>query len=346
MNIPTLEQFIFAALILVAARILSSLVVAIIKRSKALTSKTETTLDDTILRLIRRPLHFGFQMMGIVIAAEYLFPTFTYEGYGYGDLIMILIIAWIAYTVNRVIRGLMSWKEAEADLENPNGVSHGTFGFLYTIISMLVWGLGLAFVLNQLGVDISALLAGLGIAGIAVALALQNTLSGLFSAVGLALDRPIRQGDYIRLENGTEGFVEDISMRSTRIRTFQKTLVIIPNSKITSMIIENTYMPAQEVSLKIPVGVSYGADLEQAEKIALMVAEEVLSSFGKRGDSDPFVRFTSFGDSSIEMNVFLHVHQFLDQYVIRHNFIKKLKVVFEKEGIEIPYPQMEVHLNK
>lgn len=346
MEVPTIEQILVAIGILLAAWIVSGSVLFLVKRSKWLTSRTSTTFDDVLVRLLGRPLHVGFQLIGAVVALWYLFPNLSYHGYGYGDLAVLLLIVWLAYTLNRLVRGLMDWKAQEADRESPAGIKRGAFGFLNTIVSLLVWGLGLAFVLNQLGVDISALLAGLGIAGIAVALALQNTLSSIFSAVGLAIDRPIRQGDFVRLEDGTEGFVEDISMRSTRIRTFQQSLVIVPNARITNMVIENSYLPKEDISLKVTVGVGYDASLDQAEEIAVRVATEVLNAHGAMGELEPFVRFSAMGDSAIEMSVFLRVNRFLDQYVIRHDFIKALLPAFKEANINIPFPTLDVHLQK
>jgi small-conductance mechanosensitive channel len=346
MTLPTIEQIVIALAILVAAWIVSSIVLFVVRRSKKILARTETTFDDTLVKLLGRPLHLGFQLIGVVIALWYLFPHLSYQEYGYGDLTVILLIAWLAYTMNRLVRGLMDWKAQEADRESPDGIKRGAFGFLNTIVTLLVWGLGLAFVLNQLGVDISALLAGLGIAGIAVALALQNTLSSIFSAVGLAIDRPIRQGDFVRLEDGTEGFVEDISMRSTRIRTFQHSLVIVPNDRITNMVIENSYLPKEDISLKISLGVGYGANLEKAENIAIDTASTILEQHQAMGETEPFVRFSSFGDSAIQMNVFLSVDRFLDQYIIKHEFIKALTAAYKKAKIDIPYPQVEVHMSK
>jgi small-conductance mechanosensitive channel len=346
MTLPTIEQIVIALAILVVAWIVSSIVLFVARRSNKILARTETTFDDTLVKLLGRPLHLGFQLIGAVVALWYLFPQLAFQGYGYMDLAIILLIVWLAYTLNRVVRGLMDWQAQEADQESPDGIKRGAFGFLNTMVTVLVWGLALAFVLNQLGVDISALLAGLGIAGIAVALALQNTLSSIFSAVGLAIDRPIRQGDFVRLEDGTEGFVEDISMRSTRIRTFQQSLVIVPNDRITNMVIENSYLPKEDISLKISLGVAYGANLEKAEKIAVDTASAILDRHQSTIEKEPFVRFSSFEDSAIQMNVFLSVDRFLDQYIIKHEFIKEISVAYKKAKIDIPYPQVEVHMSK
>jgi small-conductance mechanosensitive channel len=345
-TIPSINQILIAVGILVGAWLVSMIVLTALKHSKKLTSFTESTLDDEVIRLLGRPVHVGFQFMGIVLALWYLFPTLAFNGFSYGQLIPILIIVWIVFVIDRMVRGVMNWYQSETVEHDDDQPKRGTFGFLNTLISLLVWGLGFAFVLNQLGVDITALIAGLGIAGIAVALALQNTLSGLFSAVSLAVDKPVRLGDYVLLDNGTEGFVEDISMRSTRIRTFSQHLVIVPNSKLSEMVITNTFLPIKASATSVVVGISYTADLEKVEEIALKVANTVIDAHDARGEDDPSVRWSAFGDSAIEMKVHLRVGDYLDQFIVKSDFIKALKAAFEKEGIEIPFPQMDVHLDK
>ena len=346
LSTPTIQQIMIAVLILVVAWLVSMLVLVTLKRTKFLTSITKSTIDDEIIRLLRRPIHLGFQFVGVVLALYYLFPTLSYKEFSYSDLIPILLILWVVYVMDRLIKGIMDWYGQESTSANADGQKRGTFGFLNTLISILVWGIGLAFILNQVGVDITALIAGLGIAGIAVALALQNTLSGLFSAVSLAVDRPVRLDDYVKLEDGTEGFIEDISMRSTRIRTFEQHTVIVPNSRLSEMIITNTYLPETSATTKVVFQVSYKTDLEHAEGVALEAANKVLEDHNAKGEEEPSVRFGDFKDSGIEMKVYLRVAKYLDQFIVRSDFVKALKLAFENEKIEMPYPQMDVHVKK
>ncbi len=345
-TIPTINQLIIAVIILAVAYIISAVIMRLLKKSKRLTARTETTLDDTIVHLLSRPIHIGFQIAAIIIALWYLFPELHYQDFSYSALAFILLIFWVAYAVNRVVLGVLEWHEAESQKDSDAPVKRGTFGFLNTLISVLIYGIALAFILDHVGVDISALLAGLGIAGIAVALALQKTLSGVFSAVYLAIDKPIRQGDYVSLDGGTEGFVEDISLRSTRIKTFSNNIVIVPNNKITDMVMTNYYLPSTEFVLKVPFGVSYASDLKKVEKVAIKTASSVLKTLGASGEKEPFVRFYEFGDSAIEAKVVIPIRNFLDQYVIKHEIVKALHEEFAKADIEIPYPQMDVHVDK
>ncbi|MFC1788213.1 mechanosensitive ion channel family protein [Patescibacteria group bacterium] len=342
----SIEQFALALLIIAASVLVSSLVVKILKNTKWLTKRTASTLDETVISLLTRPIYLGFVTAGIVLAIYSLWPEALVRGRGYGDLIFILVAIWLAHALSRLIIGVINWYENEMAPRNGNGQVKGTFGFLEKLIVLFIWGLAVLIVLHKFGVDVTALFAGLGIAGLALAFALQDTLGGVFSAIYLAIDKPVRQGDFVKLSDGTEGFVEDISMRSTRIRTYTNNLVIVPNRKMADMIITNYYMPAEEVGFKVSFGVGYNSDLDQVEKICVKVAKEVLKCCDPIKDFEPVVRFSEFGDSAINLNVILRVKQFADQYVIKHDYIKAVKKAFEREGIEIPFPQMDVHLDK
>lgn len=338
---PSLNQVVIAILILIGARLVSALIMSVLRHSKQFTSKTDSTLDDEIVALFARPIHVLFQIAGILVALYYLFPTLSYATYGYGDVALVLLFLWGAYAGNRLIRGLLRWHESETE----TGEKRRTFGFLETMISVLVWGMMIAFALNYFGVNISALLAGLGIAGVAVALALKDTLSGLFAAVFLVIDKPIRQGDFVELEGGTEGFIEDISMRSTRVRTFDNNIVIVPNNRLSSMIIKNFHLGSRHVRFVVPVGVGYGSDLDQVEKLILEVAADTYAKVGITAPEEASVRFTGFGDSAMTIDVRMHVENFPDQVSVKHDFIKALYKAFEQKNIDIPYPQMTVHVN-
>lgn len=343
---PSADQWVIAIGIFLASVIISTFVNYLLRHATFLTKKTQTTVDDEVIRLLRRPVHFLFQGAGVVLAIWYVYPDITIRGYDYRDLAVLLITVLIAYTINRLIRGIVHWYENELEKQDITGSKGGVFGFLETLISVIIWGFAILFILHRFGVDVNALFAGLGIAGLALALGLQNTLSSVFSAVFLAVDKPIRGGDFVKLSSGEEGFVEDIGLRSTRIRTFSNNYVIVPNTKLADMVITNYYQPDLEVGIVVPIGVSYDADLEKVEKITVEVAQSILDEHDPIEGFEPFVRFNDFGDSAITFNVILRVKRFTDQYIVKHEFIKAIRKAYKKAGIEIPFPQIEVHTKK
>jgi small-conductance mechanosensitive channel len=179
--------------------------------------------------------------------------------------------------------------------------------------------------------------------GLAVALALQNTLSNVFAGIHIVSDRPINFGDYIHVEGGVSGFVEDIGWRSTRVRTLPNTLVIIPNSKLAESIITNYSLPVLEMSAVIQCGVDYGSDLEKVERVTIDVAKQIQKTIpGAKRDFQPFIRYHTFDESNINFSIILRVEEPAAKYIVTHEFIKALKKRYDEEGIEISWPIMKI----
>lgn len=205
---------------------------------------------------------------------------------------------------------------------------------------------GVLIALDKIGIAITPILTALGVGGLAVALALRDTLENLFAGFHVLATKQIKVGDYIRLQSGEEGFVEDITWRNTILRQPTNNLIIVPNSKLSTSIITNFHMPQPELNVIVPVGVSYDSDLEKVERVTLEVAREVQKEVeGGVPDFEPRIRLTSFGDFSINFNVILRAKDFESQHLLRHEFIKRLKKRYEQEGIKIPFPVREVYLN-
>jgi len=172
---------------------------------------------------------------------------------------------------------------------------------------------------------------------------LQDSLSNFFSGFYLMLDQPIRPGDYIQLEDGQEGFVEEIGWRATRIRPFDNNLVIIPNSKLADSVIINWHQPVPEMSVYVWCGVAYHSDLDEVERIAIEVAHQVQDRMeGTNKEWDPIVRFKKFGDSNIDFVTVLRVLDPTQRFVVEHEFMKALFRRFNEEGIEIAFPMRTV----
>jgi small-conductance mechanosensitive channel len=183
------------------------------------------------------------------------------------------------------------------------------------------------------------LLTALGVGGLAVALALQDTLSNLFAGFYLTVARQIRLGDYVKLDTGQEGYVEDIGWRATMIRLLPNNMVIVPNNKISQAIITNYNLPSRDLAVLVEVGVSYDSDLERVERVTIEVGREIMKSVtGGVPDFEPFIRYHTLGEYSINFTVILRAKEFVDQYLVKHQFVKRLVDRYRKEGITIPFP--------
>jgi small-conductance mechanosensitive channel len=207
------------------------------------------------------------------------------------------------------------------------------------IARIVVFGIGILIILSSLGISITPILATLGVGGLAVALALQDTFSNFFAGFHIIAARQIRIGDYVKLDTGEEGYIIDITWRTTKIRMLPNNVVLIPNEKLTKAIVTNYYLPDREMAVLVNLGVHYNSDLQKVEKVTCEVAKEVMKDVaGGVPEFQPFMRFNTFGDFSINFTVILRAKEFVDQYLIKHEFVKRLHERYAKEGIIIPYP--------
>lgn len=210
-------------------------------------------------------------------------------------------------------------------------------------IAVLV--LGILIILQTIGIQITPLVTTLGVGGIAVGLALQDTLANLFAGFYLIISKQVRTGDYVKLDAGQEGYVTDITWRNTTIRELSNNVVIVPNSKLSSAIFTNYHLPAKEITLTMNVGVSYDSDLEQVERVTVEVAKEVMREIAPELiENEPYIRFHTFGDFSIDFTLYMRVSEYFDQRIGKHLFVKKLHKRYQELGISIPFPIRDVYM--
>lgn len=207
------------------------------------------------------------------------------------------------------------------------------------IVMLAIWVFASVLILDQLGYKITTIIAGLGIAGLAVGLGLQDTIANLFSGFYLMVDRSVRAGDYIKLDSGVEGFVDAVGWRNTRIQVWANNIVLVPNAKLIQSIITNCTLPSPSVSVYVQCGVSYQSDLAQVEQVAVQVAKEIIERIpGADTGYEPLVRFKEFGESNINFTVIMRAEDVGSQYLLHHEFMKALHKRFIDEGIEISLP--------
>lgn len=211
------------------------------------------------------------------------------------------------------------------------------------LIRIAIVAVGILVLLQSFGIAITPVLTALGVGGLAVALALQDTLSNLFAGVQVLASNKVQPGDYIRLDNGEDGYVVDINWRNTTIEKLAGNIVIVPNSRLADAIITNFHQPVQDMAVRVQLGVSYDSDLEHVEDVTVEVARKVMASVkGSVPEHEPFVRYHTFADYSINFTVILRVSEYTDQYLVVHEFIKQLHQRYRDEGITIPFPMRTV----
>lgn len=300
--------------------------------------KSRSYIDDAIVGAFKGMILLWCTLAGLYFALLWNFGYADWMNQAARVLVSIAIIS-VTLVGMKLTTGLIS------------GYSHSSGGNLPSLslfanlAKLLVFITGTLVLLQYLGISITPLLTALGVGGIAVALALQDTLSNIFAGIHILASTQIKPGDYIKLDSGAEGFVTDISWRNTSICTISNNMVLVPNSRLSTAIVTNYELPGHEMSILVNVGVSYSSDLEQVERIVIDTASELMQD-GPGGvpEFEPVVRFQGFSDSSIDFIVILKTKSFTEQYMLKHEFIKKLHRRFNEENIEIPFPIRTIYL--
>lgn len=307
---------------------------------KKVVMKTKWPGDEIIVNGFRGMLFLWFILAGIYGALLTLSITPLLLTYAIKTIVVIIILSFTV-VATRIAVGFVHLYTNKFQ-----GVLFATSIFA-NLTKLFFFLIGILIILQILGIPITPILTALGVGGLAIALALQPTLSNLFAGLHILASRGIKPGDYIKIDSGEEGYVVDISWRNTTIKTLPNNLVIVPNDKIASAIVTNYYLPEQGIKVYVPVGVSYDSDLEKVEIVTIEVAKEIMNSVpGGAPDFEPVIRYNTFGDFSINFNVVMFANDFADQYLIKHEFIKQLHQRYIKEKIEIPFPVRTVYMKQ
>ena len=304
-----------------------------------ITGRTETRIDDMLVSGIRLPSLFFVIVLSAYIGirlADLPESWLVYATKG----VHLSIILTITMGLANVSDQLLAYGLKRAAL--PISVT----SLLLAVVRAVVYIIGVLIMLNYLGISIAPLIAALGVGGLAMALALQDTLSNLFAGIHIMAEQTIRVGDFIRLETGQEGYVEDISWRTTRIRMLPNNMVIVPNNKLSQSVITNYNLPDRKMVLQVPVNVSYASDPDRVERVLLDEARMALAEVpGLLDDPAPSVRFLpGFGESSLTFSLLCHIREIGDQNPIMDELNKRILKRFRQEGIEFPYPTRTVYL--
>lgn len=295
-------------------------------------TSTAATVSDLVGFVLRDLLPAAAIIVGLALALAQLPLRSRVRGLSDHVLIAVSILVATLVVTKLAVVATRSFALRRA------GVAPSTAIFA-NVVRIVVLTVGLLVLLQSVGVSITPLLTALGVGGLAVALALQDTLTNLFAGIHILASKKIEPGDYIQMASGEQGYVVDVNWRNTAIRALPDNMVIIPNATLSSEILVNYHRPFPQMSVLTQVGVSYDSDLDQVERVTIEVASEVMAEIeGGVPEHLPSIRFHTFGESSIDFSVILRAREFTDQYLITHEFIKRLHRRYRAEGIEIPFP--------
>ncbi len=337
------DYFLAIAVLIGLAVILKIFQAIILARLHKLALKTKTDLDDILIEIFKKikpPFYF---FVSIYFSIKVLvLPDIV------GKTLFVLFVIIVVYEVVKAVERLIDYllrKYLEKNAKDPETNPHAEamIKVMQVIIKAILWMIGLTMVLSNLGVNVSSLIAGLGIGGIAIALALQNVLSDLFSAFSIYVDKPFKIGDHIKI--GTDrGEVEKVGLKSTRIRTVQGEQLIVSNQELTNTRIHN-FRRMEVRRVNFTIGVTYDTPAEKLEAIPIMIKNIV-----ERAENVDFARchFVEYADSSLNFQIVIDVKskEFGEYLDVRQAVNMAIFKKFAEQNIEFAYPTQTIFVNK
>lgn len=314
------------------------IVIKVIKRA---THATETEVDDIIVKAVHPALIFIVFVATVWYGSRWLghvLPTEVVRWTGQLSFTMMVILG--AFVAARLLRGFLRYRASKEPRWKP-AASLGN-----RILSAVLYVVAFLIILGSYGVEITPLLTSLGIAGLAVALALQDTLANFFNGLWIQTGKSLWPGHYVKLEDlNVEGYIVEIGWRTTKIRSLPNNYIVVPNSRVASSVITDYNLPEPMMSAYVEVGVGYECDPVHVEKVLLEIAAEASQDLpGMVSDPPPIVRFTKFDSSSLNFTLIVRVSEFVNQFLTGHELRKRIWHRFKKEGIRIPYPIRDIYM--
>jgi MscS family membrane protein len=308
---------------------------------KDVASKTKTRLDDVLVDRIEEPVVFAVIIAGIYYALHRLHFTDTLDDW-IGRVYFFLIVFNIAWLINRLLDSLIDEyllpivQKTEGDLDDQ------LLPLLRKVIHFVVWGMAVVIGLNNAGYDVGALIAGLGIGGLAFALAAQDSVANLFGGLTVFFDKPFTINDRIKI-SGFDGFVTEVGIRSTRVKTLAGRIVTIPNKEFTASIVENV---SSEPSRKVvqTLGLTYDMDDCKVER-AIQVLTDIHAE-NVETTEDNVITFNAFGDFSLNILFIYYIKKESDIMVTQSNINMQILKRFAAEGLDFAFPSQTIYTKK
>jgi len=299
--------------------------------------ETKSNVDDLILKLIRTPSLFWCFVLSLHVGVAFANLPDKYEKQIYQVIHVLLILSFTFAGANIAATFFKNL------LKNNNPDSE-TSALSVGMVKAGVFLTGLLLIFSTLGISIAPILTALGVGGLAIALALKDTLENLFAGIYLLTDKTIRVGDFVRLDSGQEGTVSDIGWRTSKFRTSQNSTIIIPNSKIASSMVTNNSYPEKRVAVTIPIQIHGNESLNQLESSLLKIlkagSEDIV---GLLASPEPNIRLAQINtDGSLTLNLNFSVKEFSDTAFVTHEVRKR---VFKQLKLDkVSFPQASVKL--
>ncbi|MBN2880796.1 mechanosensitive ion channel family protein [Candidatus Woesearchaeota archaeon] len=300
-----------------------------------LVRKTANTLDDELLDKTEYPFIILIVLLGSIISLRII--DANTKLLLITESAIILISSYIISTMFRIF--LKFWEESWSIKRNVQ-IDNIMFSLLDKIISATIISIGVLIILDKWSIAIGPIMASLGVVGIIVGFGLKDSFGNIFSGFFLVIDRAYNYNDTIKLDTGEFGNVIEVGFRSTRVRTFDNEVLIIPNSKIASSVIKNYARPNNKTRAKINFSVEYGSDPKKVEEVVLKTIKQIPNILD---EPEPFVYFEEMGDYALKFNLYYWVDSFRDKFLSKHHANILIYQALNNSGIGIPFPTRTIY---
>lgn len=334
----------FVVILLLLALAFQLVLSVFLRVMKFLVRNTKTTLDDRILKAVRKYLPAIAILTSLYISLEAVYPDMlVFENYTELDVYIIAMIGICGLLLASLADQILLWYGLEIRPRKKAVKEREVFPFVRNVIKIAIVAVFVVFILQRLGFDTTAIITGLGIGGLAVALALQDTLANFFAGVHILVDKPFKEDDFIKLESGLEGTVMQIGWRTTRLTTLAQNEVVVPNSKLAGSVLENYSTPLDNSGVYYTIGVDYKEDIDSVEGIITDCLKAVAKRNELMAEEGIWVRFDSFGDFSLNFKFGYMVRGYTNRFGVLKDVNRELFYAFKKNGINIPFPVRVVY---
>jgi small-conductance mechanosensitive channel len=306
------------------------------------TSFTATDLDDRILVRVTPPASLLVVCAGLYYAVGTL-PLPDKVSLAVSGTVFVVNVAIFINIAYRMADEVLNWYAGRVAERTGTGINRQLIPLVQKLVSIFLVGTALIIILKHFNYDILSLVTALGIGSLAIGMAAKDTLANMISGFTLMIDRPFRIGDRIQLAGGQLGDVVDIGLRSTKIKTADNTLLIIPNAELCNTILVNMAFPDVRGKGRINLGVAYGSDADKVKRLLVEIAREVPDVLA---DPAPEAYFVSFGENALNMSLFFWVEEYTRVFAVTDAINSRIIKRFREDNIDIPYPIRRVLLEK
>jgi MscS family membrane protein len=340
----TLLQYIIFSIIILASFLAGKTVYFVLKHKlQAMAQRTNTRLDDILIKITQGPLMMAIVILGVMYGIQVLvMPAWLFSFLT--TVLSVLVSVTLLWFVMRLIDSLVDEYMHPLTAKTDSKLDDQMVPIVKKVLKALVLIFGLISIASNFGYDLTALITGLGIGGLAIALAAQQTLGNMFGGVSIFMDRPFTVGDRIKV-NDIVGDIIEVGSWSSKIKNLDNNIVIIPNSILSNSIVENYARPTKKLKQKFKIGLVYGTKPAKVEQAVTIIKEAISTTEGVAPD-EPLVYFTEFGDFSLGLTCIYWIKSLKYWGSNSHEINMKILKEFEKAGIEIAFPTQTIHLEK